>query len=182
LNILVAISISSIEFEARIVFNAHVVLRFIIQIVFFYYISILVLVSFILTDKAFACILDIVWKKTIAHSLQSLCLIKLGTQFILYIDKVLLPLIFSILFLNLNHLGWRSSHLRPLILLLNNLSLHINWCYFKLFIIKVLKGIVRVWFRELAFNICFIFLKIWVLIFIWFLINFQTILIVTCIK
>lgn len=155
---------------------------FIIQIVFFIYKSILVLVSVNLSDKAFACILDVIWKKTITHSLQSLCLIKLRTQFILYIYKVLLSLVFSILFLNLDHLGWRSCHLWPLVLLLNDLSLNINRCYFKLFIVKILKGIVRIRFRELTFNICFIFLKIWVLIFIWLLINFQTILIVTCIE
>jgi hypothetical protein len=180
LNFLNSISIWWIELKPRIVLYTYIVRWFIFQIIFFNYQSVLILNPIILTYEAFACVLIVVWEETVAHSLQSLRLVELRAKFILYIYWILLPLVFPVLLLDLNHLRWRGCHLRSLVLLLNDLSLDINRCNFQFLTIKF--RIIRVWFRKLAFYICLIFLRIGVFIFIWLLINLQPILIVTFIK
>jgi len=140
----------------------------------------MIMIALKLAYETLASILIVIWKETVAHALQSLCLVKLWAKLILNIYEILLPLIFPILLLNLNHLRWRRCHLWSLVLLLNDLCLHVNRWNFQFLITDF--RVIGVWFWELAFNICLIFLWIWVLIFIWLLINLQPILIVALIK
>ena len=95
----ISVSIGRVEFKARRIFDAHIVKLFmdIVNIVFFNDQSILVLSPFKLPNEALASVLNIVGKEAIAHSLQSLRLVKLRAQFVLDVYKILASLIFSVL-------------------------------------------------------------------------------------